>query len=769
LMDVLRHVGRAELAAFLGASQGNLDLDAMQLAVAPYTAADFTRQIQALRDSGPQGAQVFADGEAYIAGVNQYIGEALLDPTKLPGEYPALQLLPSAFLPEDIVAIASLIGGVLGKGGGSEVANFCGLEAMAATLGAAEARKVFDDFKFADDPEAPRTAPTGVFPYLSDLGPVNPAAIPDIDCASLRPISPGQPNPADLPGAIVNLLPKPPLPSPPGTTSAPARSGTIDFPWGSVPFVLSMGMSNAILVRGDRTDSGRPIAVFGPQTGYYMPQLLVEKDVHGPGIDARGVSFAGTDIYVELGRGPRYAWSATSAGADNIDEYVLRLCDPAGGSATVESMGYLHGGDCKPIESVTQTFIAKPSAGGVPADPSQLILVKHFERAADYGPINARGRTKSGAPIAISDRRTTYGSELDSARGFLEVNDPAFMSRGFEAFQEAFGDGVGYTFNWFYVDATSIGYQLSCKCPQRAPGVDPYLPAWGTGEFDWRGFIPRSAHPSARDPDQGFLISWNNKQALGFRSNDGQFSWGPVFRSLLLQRRLENALAEGPVDVGKVIDVMELAGTTDLRAQELLPLVLAVLGPTAPPGADPRAQAMRDLLAAWAANDGGHRRDHDHDGAYDDAQAVAIMDAYYSPLFDAIFAAGSADARRKLGIGIHDPPQNHIGSAFDDGAYSHVQKDLRQVLGHDVIQPFSRTYCGGGDLAVCRQQLWDALGATAADLETEFHSPLVASWKRQIADDEIRHTTVGVIGVPAIHWVNRPTFQQVVQIGLKAR
>ncbi len=57
-------------------------------------------------------------------------------------------------------------------------------------------------------------------------------------------------------------------------------------------------MSNALLVGGEHTKTGKPIAVFGPQTGYYMPQLLVEKDVHGPGIDARGVAFAGTDLYV---------------------------------------------------------------------------------------------------------------------------------------------------------------------------------------------------------------------------------------------------------------------------------------------------------------------------------------------------------------------------------------------------------------------------------------------------------------------------------------
>src|SRR5438094_10671975 len=79
---------------------------------------------------------------------------------------------------------------------------------------------------------------------------------------------------------------------------------------------------NAVLVAGKAAASGRPIAVFGPQIGYSVPSLLEEKDVHGPGIDARGVGFAGIDAYVLIGRGRDYAWSATSSGADDTDTFV---------------------------------------------------------------------------------------------------------------------------------------------------------------------------------------------------------------------------------------------------------------------------------------------------------------------------------------------------------------------------------------------------------------------------------------------------------------
>jgi hypothetical protein len=173
---------------------------------------------------------------------------------------------------------------------------------------------------------------------------------------------------------------------------------------------------------------------------------------------------------------------------------------------------------------------------------------------------------------------------------------------------------------------------------------------------------------------------------------------------------------------------------------------------------------MRDRLAAWQAA-GSHRRDFDDDGAYDDPQAPAIMDAWWPRLVRAIFDASAGNPIDNLGITVDDPNRrNHIGSSFQDGFYGHVQKDLRSLLGQPVTQPFSRAYCGGGVLETCKALLWSTLSQAAVDLTAEFGNASVASWQRQIADEDIRHTAAGVTTVPAIEWQNRPTFQQVVQI-----
>ena len=117
-------------------------------------------------------------------------------------------------------------------------------------------------------------------------------------------------------------------------------------------FAQKRGMSNALVVSGQYTDTGNPVAVFGPQTGYFAPQLLMLEEIQAPGISARGAAFAGLNFYVELGRGADYSWSATSAGQDIIDTFAVTLCNTDGSPATKDSNAYLYNGVCTPMQQI---------------------------------------------------------------------------------------------------------------------------------------------------------------------------------------------------------------------------------------------------------------------------------------------------------------------------------------------------------------------------------------------------------------------------------
>src|SRR5205085_2996816 len=116
-IDVLLHTARAELSSFIGGAEGNRAMDRTQWLIAPYTEADLEAQIDnAPKLYGAEAEKFIADAQEFVAGINQYIAEALINPNKMPAEYAAHGKSPTFWKPTDVIAEASLIGGIFGKG-----------------------------------------------------------------------------------------------------------------------------------------------------------------------------------------------------------------------------------------------------------------------------------------------------------------------------------------------------------------------------------------------------------------------------------------------------------------------------------------------------------------------------------------------------------------------------------------------------------------------------------------------------------------------------
>jgi acyl-homoserine lactone acylase PvdQ len=715
-MDVLRHAGRAELSSFAGGS--NAAMDAEQWAVAPYTEADLERQVADLpKYLGAQGRQIITDAENYLAGVNQYILEATLDPTKLPGEYAAIGRKPEPFVPADIIATASMVGGIFGKGGGKELEFSQLADALEARFGRKQGAKAFADFRAAEDPEAPVTT-TRRFPY--QVPPKRPAA-----------------------GSVAR--------PDPGTLKLNRSAGT-----GSLLPGFPARASNALLVAGRHSASGHPLMVAGPQVGYFNPQILMEQDVHapagpdGPGIDAQGASFVGINLYVQLGRGRDYAWSATSAGQDIIDTFALPLCDDT---------HYRFRGRCEPIEVLQQTNRWIPTLGDQTPPGSQTLKAERTK----LGIVAGRGEVR-GKPVLFTKLRSTYFHEVDSAAGFMDFNTPEVVKDP-ASFQRAAAK-VGYTFNWFYADAEHIAYYNSGNNPVRAKGVDHDFPV--ASRFEWRDWNPDTwqarftafdTHPQAVDQD--YLVNWNNKQAKAYRSSDAN-AYSSTYRSVLLEDRVKEGIANGKMTLPQLVDAMEEAGTGDLRAYVDLPLALRVIG-------TPRDPALRDAVAklrAWS-KDGAQRRDRNRDGVYEHTDAIKLLDAWWPLWVKAQFEPALGRRAFKVltdTVAIDNSPNGdgeHLGSAYQGSFYGYVSKDLRTTLGDRVKGPYSRRYCGRR--TKCRKALRQSLRA-ALKAGNPYTGDELCQDGDQWCYDAVRQRPTGGATQPLIHWINRPTFQQVVEI-----
>jgi acyl-homoserine lactone acylase PvdQ len=751
LMDLLRHVGAARAAEFLGPDDANVAMDQEQLRSAFYTREEAAAQIdQAAERFGAEGRRLVAALDAYIAGINaaqQEMCPAVVTGSDCPVEYAALQKKPEPWTRADVVYVASLVGGIFGKGGGAEYANARWFSQLEARFGAGEAKRIFDDLALAEDPEAPTTS-SNPAPYGS--GPIDPAkagvALPDLD----GPTAPGTGADAGSGG-----VPDPGPGSLQGRFGTQDRATVVQGPFGPIDLggVPDM-MSNAALVAGSRTADGHPRVVFGPQTGYFTPQLLTEQAVVAPGIRARGVSFAGTSLVVELGHGVDYAWSATSAGSDLVDTVVERLCDPAGGTATVESEAYLVGNECRPMDKKVHEETALPNAAGPGAPQTYRFLVLR----TGHGIVQLR-TTVGGRPVAIVLERSTYGRELDSALGFERLGNPDYVKDA-ASFRNA-AAAIDYTFNWFYVDDRDIAYYSSGRLPLRADGVDGHLPRWGDAAYDWKGWLSTADHPQQVNPPSGFLVSWNNKQAPGFSAADDQWGYGPVHRSLAISDRLAALAAKGGVTTTDVVGAVQDAATVDSRAFYTLPSLLDVIG-----DGDPELAAAVHLLRGWQQR-GAHRIDHDRNGSYEDQAAIALFDAWWGGVDEQGVAQDLL--RGTLGDLVGQLPQRHddhprqgLGSSWNGVAwYGYVLKDLDAVRGTGPAA-WSQPYCGGGELATCRSDLRASLEGAVDRVLAEQHVSSVGQLTYDKHIDDIRSTTAGLVGVRPIDWQNRPTFQQVV-------
>jgi hypothetical protein len=501
---------------------------------------------------------------------------------------------------------------------------------------------------------------------------------------------------------------------------------------------------------------------------YFSPQILMEQDVHAPGIDARGAAFAGVNLYVQLGRGQDYSWSATSAGQDIIDTFALDLCEPDGSAPTIDSAHYRFRGACLPIEVLERRNSWTPTL----ADDTPAGSVTLRAQRTKLGLVTGRA-TIARKPVIYTRLRSTYLHEIDSARGFSDFNDPAKM-RNARDFQRA-AHKIGYTFNWLYADDRDIAYFNSGDNPQRAAGVTGQLPM--PGRLEWRGFDPdRSTaaytsfakHPRAIN-GQPYITSWNNKQARGYAGADTNL-FSSVFRSQMLDQEIEARIAgERRITLAGLVEAMGEAATTDLRAEQVLPLALRIIGTPR----DPTLAAAVGDLRDWVAS-GSHRRDRNGDGRYEHAHAIRILDAFWPRWMRAQFEPSLGlklfDALRDA-HGLDNTPNGrgaHQGSAYQTGWYGYAAKDLRRILGRRVADPYSKRYCGGGSRARCRSALRGALrralGDTPADLYADPACAAAGKRHDQACFDAIAFRSTGGLTQPMIGWQNRPTYQQAVEV-----
>jgi penicillin G amidase len=309
--------------------------------------------------------------------------------------------------------------------------------------------------------------------------------------------------------------------------------------------------SNNWVVDGNHSASGKPLLANDPHLAFGAPGFWYLARLKTPQHEIAGGTVAGVPLVV-VGHNERIAWGFTTMTADVEDIFVEKI-DPT------DPERYLTPQGNEPFKSHRETIVVHG------ATPVEITI-----RETRHGPVlsDALGPGVAEPGFVLALAATFTISEDRTAEALWDVNRAADWA----SFRAALQKFVGPMQNVVYADVDgTIGFIAPGLVPIRRNG-DGWLPVPGwTGEYDWVGFIPLTALPSAINPPSGHFFSANNKIVPAnypyFLSRD----WDLPNRA----ERIEALLVKTPVQSAATSAAIQ-ADTFSLIAQHLVPLMTRI-------------------------------------------------------------------------------------------------------------------------------------------------------------------------------------------------
>ena len=520
-MELARRVAGGELSELVGPVALPLDRRQRTLGFA-HVAEDAVRLAPPdLRDSA----------EAEAEGVNAFIAS---HPGRWGLEFQLLGLQPRPWTPADSVRVLLLMHQQLSESWEEDL-----MSASLATL--SPARRDF---------LTPEVSTDDVL-ILPDAAPPPPPSTSALLTAGAPPAGPLPP--AESPGPLELLG----VPLEPGERGAPPDVG-----------------SNAWVVAGAHTSSGKPILANDPHLGFNIPgtwyPVRIEL-VDAAGAVQRwvqGVSLPGIPGLV-IFQNEHLAIGFTNVGTDVQDLYR----EPEIG------------------QRVEQIRVK-----GAPTETLTVSLGRH-------GPMVRPGLALAWAAL---DPTTLRAPVAD----LMLATDWTSLNRAADGF-------LGPGQNVLYADAQGhIGWRVTGVLPLRPAGDDGRTPIDGsTTAHDWTGYLPQDRMPRVLDPSSGRIVSANQR---GIGTSSG-LRWLSSWAAPTRARRIQELLAGERID-GRQVRAMQL-DTVGLLQREVMQRLTPLLDPglaKAFAGWDGRADADSRLFRAAEEI---HRR------AYEAIVAAALQGA----------------------------------------------------------------------------------------------------------------------------------------------
>jgi len=269
--------------------------------------------------------------------------------------------------------------------------------------------------------------------------------------------------------------------------------------------------SNAWVVAGVRTASGKPLLANDMHLEYGLPGIWYMTHVAAPGLDVSGVALPGVPGVI-VGHNQRIAWGITNLGFYAQDLYIEKM-DPRSGR-------YLYHGQ-----------------------PEQARLEREIILVKGQSPVEVPVWVTHHGPLFVNENDTAMSLRWVAAQPgsvqfpFLDID----RAQTWSEFRAALERMPGPASNFVYADtAGNIGYQVAGKLPVRR-GFAGDVPVDGsTGDFEWDGFIPFADLPSAFNPPGGIVATSNQDPFPAGYAYPAGGRFAPPYRAAQVRARLES-------------------------------------------------------------------------------------------------------------------------------------------------------------------------------------------------------------------------------------
>jgi penicillin amidase len=398
---------------------------------------------------------------------------------------------------------------------------------------------------------------------------------------------------------------------------SPSSTGVLAYQrqdWDAIGVALGTGPgggTNAWVVSGDQTESGRPLLANDTHLGIQLPTVWYEIGLHcsegvDPVFDVVGFSFPAS-LGVVVGHNAKVAWGISNAFPDVHDIYRLRI-NPD------DPLQYEWNGTWRGM-----TVREEKIGFGDGSDPIVIRV-----RETHLGPI-----TTDNGFDPVTGEVSGFEDEEPLAQRWTAL-DPGTISRAvvavnhagdWESFRDALRDWDVPAQHFVYADVEgNIGYQLAGRIPIRAKDFDGLVPTIGwTDEHEWKGYLPFETLPTVLNPASGVIVAANHAavplayyeliaDTLGEDSNylfNGEMDY--AYRA----QRIHELLAAGALHTMESFLAMQ-GDTKLLSAGEVLPYLEGLALESG------ELAEARDWLLEW-------------DGHFDPSSARAVL---YAHLWD---------------------------------------------------------------------------------------------------------------------------------------